>query len=78
MGTVRSFPSELHSAGVEYLLYTLDRSLEDRKSGYCADWHAKKSQKYVTEPLRDTTVQTPKDIIDWLNHRERATGLHLA
>jgi hypothetical protein len=60
MDAIRSFPWELHSAGIEYLLYTLDRSVEDGEWGYCADWHAEKSQQYLTEILRDAAVRTPK------------------
>jgi hypothetical protein len=78
METVRSFPSELHSPGIEYLIETLDRSVEDRESGYCADWHIEESAKYVADIVKDTSVRTANDIVAWLDRRGRATQLHLA
>jgi hypothetical protein len=79
MNTVRSFPSELHSAGIEHLLFSLDRTvMEGESGGYCADWHAEQSRKYVADIVRDTSVKTPSDIVAWLDRRDRATRLHLA
>jgi hypothetical protein len=79
MNTVRSFPSELHSAGIEHLLFSLDHTvMEGESGGYCADWHAQQSRKYVTDIVGDTSVNTPNDIVAWLDRRDRATRLHLA
>jgi hypothetical protein len=39
---------------MEYLLYTLDRTVEEGESGgYCADWHAEQSRKNVGDLISD-------------------------